>query len=412
MRLILERLEGLSDRRFRWLVFFSALALRLACLIWWEAGDYTEVLGYDRYVTVAQRWLGWLPPAVDVTHPPVYTLWIAAVFGVIRSPSFLVIQAANVLFSCAICLLVGLWAERAVSKTVGRLAALWCVFDPLLVYFAPQLQSEPFFVFLEMLFFLAVLRIGTRPATATSVLMVGLFGGVLTMTRSAFALYPFFLCAAILLAERGRGRAWLWLVVFVGWGVPISLWTTRNYVRYGEFVPLTINSGWSRWEGFTLDRDTVRRRPEEMMAELKRVGIDTTGPDRSVRAADDHFKAKWSGYLREHPWESAKIIAGKALLYWRPMPYDPHQLSIRLVLAGYFTCLFILALFGAWTLRSRAAVFAPVFGLIVYLSLLHSVFFTSLRYRSPLEPFLCVLAAAGFHALLTRRGAGDASPSD
>jgi hypothetical protein len=70
-------------------------------------------------------------------------------------------------------------------------------------------------------------------------------------------------------------------------------------------------------------------------------------------------------------------------------------------MAVYFSALFLLAGAGIWDLRRRPEVW-PALALIVYLSLLHSVFFTSLRYRSPLEPFLCAFAAAGTLKFLGR----------
>jgi len=40
-----------------------------------------------------------------------------------------------------------------------------------------------------------------------------------------------------------------------------------------------------------------------------------------------------------------------------------------------------------------------------YLSLMHSVFFTSLRYRAPLEPFICFFASYGLMRMLFQKEA-------
>ena len=385
-----ERLAAVPERRWWTAVFLAALLVRLLWLAAWQAGGFTQRFGYDPYMMIARYWLGWEPQCLDITHPPGFPLWIAAVFTLIRHPSFLAIQLFNVLFSCATCLFIGFWAEKAAeSKAVGRLAGLWSAFDPLLIFFAVQVQSEPFFLFIELAFFLLLRRAGNPPSAAAA-FGVGLAGGLASLTRSVFGLFAPFLFASLLLPVRRERRAWLWLLLFAGWAVGPGLWGLRNAARHGAFIPMAANGGWNLWEGFTLDREEVRRRPYEMGAEALRAGLDPA----DVVATGRYFARKTRNFMLEHPLQAAKIVAGKALLYWRPWPYDPHDARIRGVLAVYFCVLFAFAAAGAFALGKLPALW-PAFALIAYLSMLHSVFFTSLRYRSPIEPFLCVLAAAG-----------------
>jgi hypothetical protein len=329
----------------------------------------------------------------DVTHPPVYTAWIAALFAAAGKPAFLLVQLSNAAMSAGTCVLLGLWVERAGSRELGRLAGLWCAFDPLLIFFAPQLQSEPFFLFLELAFFLGLQKLGDRPA-ALGALALGFFGGVLNLTRSVLLFFPVFFFGALKLTRRW---SWAWLLLLIGWGALPFAWGVRNQRRYGQFIPLASNGGWNLWEGFTLDREDVRRRPELMAEELRQKGVRT---DLDLKAAGDYFSRKTQDFIKAHPVDAAKIVLGKFFLYWRPWPYEPHNKAIRSVLAAYFTVLFAFALYGAAALwRDRS--WLPAWALIANLSAMHSVFFTSLRYRSPLEPFLCALGAAGLYRLLS-----------
>ena len=385
-----ERLAAIPERRWWTSVFLAALLVRLLWLAAWEAGGLTQRFGHDPYIEIAKYWLGWGPPSFDIAHPPLFPLWIAAVFSLIRHPSFLAIQLLNALLSSATCLLIGFWAERAASsKPIGRLAGLWAAFDPLLVFFAVQAQSEPFFLFLELAFFLALLRAANPPSPAAA-FGLGAAGGLVSLTRSVFGPFVPFLFVALFWPSRRERRVWLWLLLFAGWSLGPALWGLRNVARHGVFIPLTVNGGSNLWEGFTLDREEVRRRPYEMAAEAARAGIDPSDPV----ASGDYFARKTKSFILEHPRQAAKIMAGKFLLYWRPWPYDPHAARARAAITAYFCVLFALAAAGAFSLGSLPAVW-PAFALILYLSMLHSVFFTSLRYRSPLEPFLCAFAAAG-----------------
>ena len=394
----LTSLGKIENRRWWTGVFLAALAIRLLWLVVWEAKGLSARLGFDPYLTIALYWHGWGPQWLDVTHPPLFPMWIYLLFSVLGRPWWLAIQLANGLFSAASCVALGFWAEgvlagRPQARLLARLAGLWAAFDPLLVFFSIQLQSEPFFVFLELLFFLALLK---RPS-ALSAFGIGVLGGLVSLARSVFGLFAAPLSLALWWRDRKAPRAWLWALVCAGWILAPALWGARNKAKHGTFIPLAINGGWNLWEGFTLDRDEVRRRPLEMSREAAAAGLDI----RNAIACGEYFAAKTKAFVREHPLSAAKIVAGKFFLYWRPWPYDPHQRGVRAALAVYFSVLFVLAALGAWTLKDCPAL-APVWALFLYLSALHSVFFTSLRYRSPLEPFLCFFAAAGLLRLLGR----------
>jgi hypothetical protein len=68
----------------------------------------------------------------------------------------------------------------------------------------------------------------------------------------------------------------------------------------------------------------------------------------------------------------------------------------------YYTILLGLAAAGLW-LKRRDRRLWPVYFYFGYLTVMHSFFFTSLRYRLPIEPFLCFLAAVALAELRPRR---------
>ncbi|TBR22006.1 hypothetical protein EPO15_08875 [bacterium] len=388
------RLEA-PERRFLGGTLLLALGVRLAALVVWERLGLTERLGNDPYPHYAEILLGWLPPSPILTHPPVYTFWVAGLYALARAPSPLLVQSVNVLLGTAGVGLFALWARRRLPPTAARVAALWLALDPLLVYFSPQLQSEPLFVALLALFFLGVDSAGPDPRRSDA-LGLGLLGGVLTLTRSVVTVYPVFLVGSMLWVRRSLRGAAVWLLLFAGWAVPPTLWGLRNLHVHGQFIPLATNGGWTMWEGFTTDRDEVARRPYEMREEVARLGLSDEGDFFRIGR---HFSDKLKAFVRENPLAAARIVAGKALLFWRPWVYDPYPVPVRWAAGVYFSALFLLAGFGAWSLRGDPG-WAPVWALVINLSALHAVMFTSLRYRTPLEPFLVCLAAQGLTKLL------------
>ncbi|HXS99627.1 MAG TPA: glycosyltransferase family 39 protein [Elusimicrobiota bacterium] len=391
--------ERLDSRRFDAAAFALALALRLAFLAVWLIKDLGKVYQPDLYYSLAQSWLGWTPmPAFDATHPPFYTGFIAAVLGLFRSPNPLSVLVLQCLLGAASVVLLRRIAERLTDAKTARWAALWVAADPALVFFTPQLQTETLFVAMELVFFIGLLRLLEEPLSWRLVLL-GVWGGLCALCRSVFGAYPAILFLA-LWRTKGFTRAFaLCAVLGIGWFVPNLAWTARNYRKYGGFVPMSAQMGWTLYEGFSLDREEVRRRPYEMADEAKSRGLS------DPREEGRYFMAKTKAFVVAHPLAAAKIVAGKAFLYWRPFPYDPHTWWQRGALGVYYLIVFALGIAGACAAGRREA-WAPVWALFVYLSLVHAVFFTSLRYRLPLEPFLCLLAAAGALKLAReRRGA-------
>lgn len=391
------RLEG---RRLGAAVFALALLPRAAFLVFWQRKGLGGLYGHDLYYDLARSWLGWLPmPPFDATHPPLYTGFIAGVLGLFGSPNPLPVLVAQCLMGAASAVLVLAIGRRLADEKTALLAAAWVALDPPLVFFTPQLQTETLFVFMELVFFAGLLRLAERPASV-KLAGLGFWGGLCVLCRSVMGAYPAFLFLAWWRA-RGLPRAFvLCALLGVGWLLPPALWGARNYHRYGRMVPLSGQMGWTLYEGFSLDRDEVRRRPYEMADEARSRGITDS------LAAGRYFLDKTKALARAHPLWAAKIVLGKALLFWRPWPYDPYTPWQRVALGVYYVLLFGLALAGLRSVWGRPQ-WAPVWALFAYLTCVHAVFFTSLRYRLPLEPFLCLLAAAGARRLAAARSAGE-----
>lgn len=385
-----------SARRFDAASFSFALVLRVAFLAVFLAKGLDAAYGRDLYYGLALSWLGWAPAfASDATHPPLYTAAIAAVLGFFRSPNPLpVLLLQCVLGAACVPLTRRIGARLGVQDATARLAALWVGLDPGLIFFTPQLQTETLFIVMMLSFFLRLCALWDEPLSWRHAAL-GLWGGLCVTCRSVFGAFPAFLFCAIWRSKGFFRALFFCLLLAPGWFLPSSLWMARNYRKYRKLVPLSGQMGWTLYEGFTLDREEVRRRPYEMAGEAESLGL--------VDAIDigDHFVRKTASFIRENPFQGAGIIVGKAFLFWRPVPYDPHSWKQRAALGVYFTLLFALALHGARFVATGPAWY-PIWALFAYLTALHSVFFTSLRYRLPLEPFLCLIAAAGAVELLKR----------
>lgn len=386
-----------SVRRFELSVFALALAVRVAALILFQAKGLGDAYGRDLYFNLALSWLGRLPmPDFDATHPPLFTMLIAGILGTLKTSSQLPILIFNTLVGAASVPLMRRAGARLLDDKTARLGALWLALDPAVIFFTPQLQTETLFIAMMLVFFAGLFALWDEPLSWRHGAL-GLWGGLTVLCRSVFGAFPAFLFF-VLWRSKGFARALFFcLLLAPGWFLPSALWTYRNYRKYGALVPVSGQMGWTLYEGFTLDREVVRNHPIEMGAEARRLGLGgrETGP---------YFFEKWKAFVRENPLQSAAIVAGKAVLFWRPWLYDPYTRWQRAVMGAYFTVLFAFVLLGARETRSSRAPWGAVWAVLLYHTAVHAVFLTTLRYRVPLEPFLILLAAAGAAPYLERLG--------
>jgi 4-amino-4-deoxy-L-arabinose transferase-like glycosyltransferase len=376
----------LSSARFSAAVFAAAAAARLAFLVIWKAKHLEAVLPPDSYANIALYWLGRGPLEVSITHPPLYSAFLAALFWLSGPARGWTVPVLQCLISAACAPLLYVWAKKLGSETAARVAAVWLAVDPGLIFFAPQLQSETLFIFLSLGFFvLLYAALELKKEEASRGFAVGVAGAVASLCRGVMMAYSPFL--ALALVRMGRWRFLAFLIA--GWVLPVMMWTVRNYRYYGEIIPISVQSGWNMYEGFTLDREELKRRPYDMGEEARATG------NGDALAADKYFKKKINAWIRGHRREAAKIVVFKMFRFWRPWPYDPYTGLARVVIGIYFTALLGFAACGAWLSRASALRLLPVYGLFIALTILHSIYFTSLRYRLPLEPYLCFFAATG-----------------
>ncbi|MBI4057169.1 MAG: glycosyltransferase family 39 protein [Elusimicrobia bacterium] len=377
----------------RFLVAVVALAVlsRIAFFVVWRAQNLVVLFPHDPYPTVALSWLGWTPPLDSIGHPPLYSAFLAVLFWFFRGARDWVVPGLQCLLSAGSTLLLYSWARRVGPEVAAKLAALGMALDPFLIFFAPQYQSETFFVFLILCFFVVLYRALENPRGRTA-FSAGFLGGLASLSRGVFLTYAPFLALSL-----GGMRRWdvlRWMVL--GWTLPILLWTLKNAHTHHAFIPVSAQSGWNMYEGFTLDREELRRRPQEMTREIKKAGI------QDPIEIDRYFQKKINHWIRENPGAALKIVFFKLFRFWRPWPYDPYSGPARWVIGIYCGGVLSLALWGMVRLRGIWNLLMPVFAFFVGLTILHSIYFTSLRYRIPLEPFLLFFAAVGLVDIWSR----------
>ncbi|MFM7072007.1 MAG: glycosyltransferase family 39 protein [Planctomycetota bacterium] len=450
--------NGWPSRRF-WLcacgIVVAAFATRMAAAVWWqsrlELPTSFAFADSETYWSLAGTIYRDEPfqygsPDASVFRTPGYPALLAIVFAIAGSDNPPVIFARGLSAACgaaATAFVIAL-GTRWRSPTVGLITGLIAAFHPeavsLGVFVLSEAPFHPLMVLNVWCFHEAFAVAGSSHKRRRwwSGFAAGVTAGLAALMRPSWLLFPPFLMGLKLafigfdlVATRLRGGrrpdadqdaphvhdrrrtnvalAWRSVSEVARTGVPIILgvclvmapWWWRNYRVVGEFVPTTLQVGASLYDGWRPDAagGSDMRFAPRFFDELKREDALRSSPlpgtfesrlDRRQREA----AVAWAG---ANPGRVIELIGIKFARMWSPMPNsrDMGGVLLRAVIAIGFIPLMLLAAWQTWHCRREWPTAWLLWAPAVYLTCLHTIFVSSLRYRQPaLLPLMALAAAA------------------
>jgi 4-amino-4-deoxy-L-arabinose transferase-like glycosyltransferase len=362
-------------------------------------------------------------------RPPGYPYFLGGVYkvlGVERAPAprrLRVARIAQAFVGTAIVALAGVLAAQLWGWGIGLVAlALSAIYVPLITV-GGAVMSEPLFDAFMLGSLVAAMHHRRSPHRYRWALVAGFVAGLAILTRANAFVLLLPLAWAVWDGRPWRSRAAL--------GPPAALvlvalltlvpWTIRNARELHAFVPVSTQFG-SALAGTYNDAVRADTQNPAAWQGLKHIPdyaplwakIDVTPEpvlERKLRAAAFH-------YIREHPtfvlkvgwWNTRRMVELAGLRRSRATAATitiNHKWADRGIVCFWIVA--GLALLGAFTRRARRA--PPYVWLVPALMFLSVVFLVveTPRYRTPIDPFLVLLAAAalttGFErarALLSR----------
>ena len=167
----------------------------------------------------------------------------------------------------------------------------------------------------------------------------------------------------------------------------LAPWTLRNYRLTGRSIATSLQMGASLYDGWRPDADGSS--DMRFVDEFRRLELESpSGPSSEhfeVRL-DERLKNAALDWARSNPGAVVRLAAVKLARLWSPIPREPafSTPALKALLAASFTPLLIGGLCGfCRSFRRRGAAWTlllPAF----YVSALHSIFVSSIRYRVPI----------------------------
>jgi hypothetical protein len=295
-------------------------------------------------------------------------------------------------------------AAYLAGPVVGVIAGLLVAADPFLVFFASLLLTETWFLAALLgLWWVAACLLREHPRSLLLWGLAGLLAALCVYLRESSLGLALAVLALACLRHRSRPSAWigasLAVAILVAALVP---WALRNERVIGEWCWLTTRGGISLYDGVG---------PQA-------TGASNLGAVKQMPAVRGLSETEWNDYflreslraIRQEPLRMLRLAVVKLGRMWNPLPnVETYQSGFVRVVAAAWSCpIFLLALIGAYRLWTRPSSAADRWTLLLlllpaaYLSLLHSLFVGSVRYRLGAMPMIEILAALAVVSLARR----------
>lgn len=335
----------------------------------------------------------------QIFYPPLfpYLIGIGNALGGMTAVTLLQVLASSLAIPA-----VGRIGDRLASERVGTAAAALVAFWPEFVWHSVHFWAEPLYVTLLFWSFERLLAAASERRAAPAI-SAGILLGLATLTREP-ALY-FAPIAAVWLAFRaakpGRRQAVGFLLATL---VTLAPWAARNWVVYRAFIPVSLMSGRTLWEGNTaLTHRQVFRRYSAI-----RGGRDTVMEQYriAVQSGVDNIVAR-------QPWWFLEKLGEQMPRFWAADnlalihmergaygPVSPRDLRLAAVVTlGPYLGLMLVFLVGACRIRWKGGV-VLLMGFLLYYCIVHVVVHGHPRFRLPVTPIVMLLAAVAWLAPL------------
>ena len=391
------------------MILLVALCARLAVGLWWQArlGDrqffFGDSAGYwelARTVAGAEPYQ-YLTPESRVFRTPGYPVVLSSVFLVYgEQPPIIAARVLSALLGTAAVAVVGWWTMRLFDARAGRIAGWIAALYPGSVALGVFVLSEAPFCPL-MLGHLGLWSVAWQSSSLKRAIMLALFAGGMaagaSLMRPSWLLFTPFALLVGLVFVHDRGRQ---LVLGGAMCAALCLgmlpWWIHNARVTGRFIPTTLQVGASLYDGLHpgatggSDMQFVRQ-----MVALERAAPPAADSDVFEYRVDRRMWQASVDWAREHPRRVLELVGIKFLRMWNVWPNEPafRGWPTRLVLLVTYCPLLVLGLIGVWRYTPWGWPYVLAWLPAVYLTLLHVVFVSSLRYREPAMLALAALAA-------------------
>jgi len=180
------------------------------------------------------------------------------------------------------------------------------------------------------------------------------------------------------------------LIYFLVYVFFMTPWWIHQYSKYGEFVRLNLGDGIVLYSGNNPLNESgggVGRKNGKSDMDLSQF----QSIDNPIQRNYELKRAAYD-YIVENPSRFVELGIKKFFRFWRLWPYADEYKSHQIIISSILSYGLVLFLSIGFFYKRHIGFkeISPIIALIVYLTLVHTVTISSIRYRFPIEPFLII----------------------
>lgn len=373
-------------------------------------------------------------------RPPLYPILLAA-FATNGEVTTVIAGGLNVVFGVATVVLTFLLGHRWRLGRWSFVAATLVAIDPILLNQSSLVMTETMATLLAALGLYALSSWDAKPSVSRATLAGTVFG-LACLCRPTFIPWLGLSAAAMILLRfdswklsllRNSAKSSVALVLTAA--IVISPWVLRNYLVFGVPKATTTHGGYTvllgnnpsfyrylreaprgttwdsaelaaMWElrGYSASpNDLIRHLPHEV----------NESPIHRTEFEDDAFAYSLARrYIKDEPSMFAYSCAVRVSRLWQLTPYNTSgsestvRLLMRVLTGCWYSVLSLLAIVSLFNIRTKLIRSPYVWGflLCVTFTAVHALYWSNMRMRAPLMPYVCLLAACGMSHISNRLG--------
>ena len=313
-----------------------------------------------------------------------------------------------------------IWLGRAWGLGRGAaLAGLIVAVDPILLSQSTRIMTETLAAALAVATLVGITWAARRPSPWMAV-APGICLGLAALCRPTFLAWGVLIAVSLTrLASNWSARGKLVLSFALGVGAILAPWAIRNQIAFGRPIFTTTHGGYTLllannpgfykylkspsqtvvWHADDFDARVAKNREENPGTEIEHNEREYEEAKRNIARDPDVFV--WSCFVR----------TGR---FWSPLP---HRLSAdestvqrlqRYAVCAWYLFWVVIVLLGVWENGALCWRHPWVWGFLLVLgySAPHAIYWSDMRMRAPLGPFLALLGARGLSPIgiwFTRR---------
>ena len=397
------------------LLLLVALAIRVGLSFYWQARvEHDFFFGDSNTYWVLARHIAQNEPyeyeGLQMMRMPGYPMLLAPLFMVFgNDPPILIARFENCLFGVLTVVMVAavaftLFRDQRIAFLAGAIAAI----EPCNAFASVLILSEAPFSFAMMLQIFAWINM-LKSETIKRRLLYSILCGAATAASvycrpSWLYFFPFAFVFVMLSSWFVENFRKDYRTLFVSHGISFAIfialmmpWWLRNYHISGHFVSTTLQMGASLYDG--ISPEATGASDMIFVDEFKAAELETPSMNPATETyeyrLDRRMKTAAMQFAIENPSRALWLACIKFVRMWNIWPNEASFSSLPIKLAVLITYVPILigAICGGVLTFKRGFSCWILWIPAIYLTLLHLVFVSSLRYRTPVLLVFAILAA-------------------